>query len=176
LWGVAGFAVLATLCLFNRIRLAIAIIKAASDFVKDTWAVFLVPPMAILVLVAFYIYWGITSVYLASCGDTSQIKSTPFGTFSYDEDLQRLLIYHLFGLLWFNAFVIAGVQFIIASATCLWYFSQGTGQGASGTVRKSVWRLFRYHLGSIAFGSLILAIVQLIRIILAYFQYQAKKL
>jgi len=85
------------------------------------------------------------------------------------------MIYHLFGALWFTAFISACVQFIIASSTCIWYFSQGTGQGATGTVRKSVWRLFRYHFGSIAFGSLILAVVQLIRIILAYMEQQAKK-
>jgi len=82
----------------------------------------------------------------------------------------------LFGLLWVNAFVIAATQFIMASSACLWYFSQGTGQAASGTVGTSVKRLFRYHFGSIAFGSLILAIVQMIRIILAYMETQAKKM
>jgi len=82
----------------------------------------------------------------------------------------------LFGLLWFNAFVLAACQFVIASTTALWYFSQGTGQNAPKTVRTSLKRLFRYHFGSIAFGSLILAIIQMIRLILAYFQAQAKKM
>ena len=39
----------------------------------------------------------------------------------------------------------------------------------------SLWRVFRYHLGSIAFGSLLIAIIQAIRAALAYFQRQSEK-
>ena len=37
------------------------------------------------------------------------------------------------------------------------------------------WRLLRYHLGTAAFGSLIIALIQLIRIILTYVQHIVKK-
>jgi len=175
-WGVAGLTFLAVLCLFSRIRLAIAIMKAAADYVKDTPSAFIVPPLTFLSVMTFFGFWGVAVVYLISSGDPSQIKSTPFGTFTFDKTLKRLLIYELFGLLWFNAFVIASCQFVIASSVSLWYFSQGTGQGASKTIRTSIWRLLRYHLDSIAFGSLIIAIIQMIRIVLAYMQAQAQKL
>ena len=39
----------------------------------------------------------------------------------------------------------------------------------------SFWRLIRYHLGTAAFGSLIIAIIQMIRLILAYVQYMVNK-
>jgi len=175
-WAVAIIVALAVLCLFNRIRLAIAIIKAAADYVKETPSAMLLPPVTVIVLCIFFGYWGVTAVYLISSGDATRFEDSAFGTFEFDKDLQRLLIYHLFGLLWFNAFVIAATQFVLASSTCLWYFSQGTGQGAKGTIRKSIHRLLRYHFGSIAFGSLILAIIQFIRIVLAYLQAQAKKM
>jgi len=175
-WAVAGITILAVLCLFSRIRLAIAIMKAASDYVRSTFSILFLPPVTVLILVCFYVYWGIAAIYLVSSGDATQIQDTPFGTFEFDKTLKRLLIYHLFGLLWLNAFVIAATQFIIASSVCLWYFSRGTGQEATKTVRTSIYRLFRYHFGSIAFGSLILAIIQMIRLILAYFQAQAKKM
>jgi len=175
-WAVAIIVALAVLCLFNRIRLAIAIIKAAADYVKETPSAMLLPPVTVIVLCIFFGYWGVTAVYLISSGDASRIEDTAFGTFEFDKNLQRLLIYHLFGLLWFNAFVIAATQFVLASSTCLWYFSQGTGQGAKGTIRKSIHRLLRYHFGSIAFGSLILAIIQMIRLILAYLSAKAKSL
>jgi choline transporter-like protein 2/4/5 len=175
-WGVAALTFLSVLCLFTRIRLAIAILKAAADYVKDTPSVFLYAPFNVIVLILFYGYWGITAVYLVSSGDAKQIGNSAFGTFEFDKKLQRLLIYHVFALLWFNAFVIASTQFVLASSTCLWYFSQGTGQKSVKTIRKSIYRLLRYHLGSIAFGSLILAIVQMIRLVLAYMQAQAKKL
>lgn len=149
--------------------------KSAAEYVKATPSVFIVPVLSILVLAAFYAYWAVTAVYLASAGNPQRMKDYPFGTFDYDKKLQHYMIYHLFGGLWLTAFVAASVQFVIASSTCMWYFSQGTGQFASGTVRKSIWRLFRYHFGSIAFGSLILAIIQLVRIILAYIEKHGKK-
>jgi hypothetical protein len=175
-WGVAGFTFLAVLCLFNRIRLAIAIMKAAADYVKDTPTVFLVPPVTVVILLIFYAFWTSAAVFLVSSGDAVRMESSAFGTFSFDKRLKRLLGYHLFALLWVNGFIIAATQFVIASSTALWYFSQGTGQSAPATVRTSVKRLFKYHFGSIAFGSLILAIIQFIRLVLAYIQAQSKKL
>jgi hypothetical protein len=175
-WAIAGLTFLAVLCLYSRIRLAIAIMKAAADYVKETPSACLLPPVTIIFLITFYLFWGVAAVYLVSSGDASQIQGSPFGSFEFDKTLQRLLIYHLFGLLWLNAFIIASCQFVIASSTCLWYFSQGTGQGVTKTIRTSLHRLFRYHLGSIAFGSLIIAIIQMIRIMLSYMQYQAKKM
>lgn len=56
-------------------------------------------------------------------------------------------------------------QFIIASACAIWYWEQN---GTHKPISRSIYRAFRYHLGSLAFGSLLLAIVQMIRIILAY--------
>ena len=38
----------------------------------------------------------------------------------------------------------------------------------------SVWRVFRYHLGTVAFGSFIIALVQLIRLIMKYLEKKAK--
>ncbi len=63
-------------------------------------------------------------------------------------------------------------QFIIIVTVCVWYFSHGTDKEGSGGVIKAIWWTFRYHLGSLAFGSLILAIVWAIRII---FEYMRKK-
>lgn len=175
-WGVAGFTFLAVLCLFNRIRLAIAVMKAAADYVKDTPSVFLVPPITVAILLIFYAFWSSAAIFLVSSGDATQIQGTALGTFTYNKTLKRLMIYHLFALLWVNAFIIAATQFVLASSTALWYFSQGTGQANKATLRTSVKRLFRYHFGSIAFGSLILAIIQFIRLVLAYIQAQSKKL
>ena len=42
-------------------------------------------------------------------------------------------------------------------------------------VATSFWRLVRYHLGSVAFGSFIIALVQLIRIIMQYIERKLAK-
>ena len=43
------------------------------------------------------------------------------------------------------------------------------------TVISAFWRLVRFHLGTAAFGSFIIALIQLVRIILAYIEHLVKK-
>lgn len=74
--------------------------------------------------------------------------------------------------LWLFAFVDALTQFVIASSAAIWYFSQ---ENCHAPVRRSFYRGFRYHMGSLAFGSLLVAIVQLIRLIVEFMKKQAGK-
>ena len=78
--------------------------------------------------------------------------------------------YNLFGLFWINAFFNALNQFVIASTACIWYFEQSDliPEKTLSPVCKSFYRAFRYHLGSLAFGSLLVAIVQFMIVILEY--------
>mmetsp|Transcript_14475 Transcript_14475/g.25467 ORF Transcript_14475/g.25467 Transcript_14475/m.25467 type:complete len:992 (+) Transcript_14475:101-3076(+) len=43
-----------------------------------------------------------------------------------------------------------------------------------GPIRRGAWNLFRYHLGSVAFGAFIIAVIQMIRALLYYYQKQAE--
>merc|ERR1719506_1592253 len=45
--------------------------------------------------------------------------------------------------------------------------------GKKSAVRTGVWYCFRYHMGSLAFGAFIIAVVQFIRYALMYFEKQA---
>lgn len=74
--------------------------------------------------------------------------------------------YLLFSLLWNNAVLVAIGQMTIAGAVGVWYW-KGTSPVSTGLKN-----CFRYHLGSIAFGSFILAIVQLVKWWLRYLQKQ----
>lgn len=57
----------------------------------------------------------------------------------------------------------------------MWYFAQPDGNNLHAPILTSVYRLFRYHFGSIAFGSLLVAIIQFVRLILEFIDEQAKK-
>jgi hypothetical protein len=71
--------------------------------------------------------------------------------------------YFVFGTLWCNALLQAVTTFVIASACCMWYYSHGPANDLHLPVLRSFGRSIRYHLGSLAFGSLLLAIVQFIQ-------------
>lgn len=50
----------------------------------------------------------------------------------------------------------ASCQFIIMGAVCFWFFNKDKKDGALG---KSIGILLKYHLGTVAFGSLLIAIL-----------------
>jgi len=79
-----------------------------------------------------------------------------------------------FMLLWNNAFNIACGQFIIAAAAAAWFFTPNSEKGKRGCTRQAVYWAVRYHLGSLAFGSFIIAVVEFIRYTLLYLQKQAE--
>lgn len=59
------------------------------------------------------------------------------------------------------------------ASACLWYFEVNTDTKGRGTVNRAYWIAFRYHLGSVAFGSFLIAICQMIRLL---FEYYRKKM
>lgn len=80
------------------------------------------------------------------------------------------LWYNLFGYLWLNAFIIGCTQFIISASCAIWYFSSNSESYGHGGLCKGLRWVLRYHLGSIAFGAFLIAVVQLIRILFEYYK------
>jgi len=81
----------------------------------------------------------------------------------------------LFVFFWNNALNIAIGQCLIAGAVGVWFFTSNSEKGSRRVIAQSTWNVFRYHLGSLAFGSFIIAVIQLIRAILKYYEKQAKQ-
>jgi methyl coenzyme M reductase beta subunit len=61
----------------------------------------------------------------------------------------------------------------LAVAAATWYFSHSADSGGSASIFKGFKWILRYHLGSIAFGSLIIAICEFIKFM---FEYYRKKM
>jgi choline transporter-like protein 2/4/5 len=159
---------LVVLCGINRIRLAIGIIKTAADFVKDCPCAMVIPLVIFLLVLVFWGFWICGMIMIYSMGTVTNIPGEPYGKILWDPNTKIFLGIFIFSGLWKNAFLMALTQFILASTCCIWYFSHGPGQSLHRPISKSVYRAFRYHLGSLAFGSFILALVQFIRLVLAY--------
>eukprot|EP00825_Cyclidium_porcatum_P018701 TRINITY_DN2128_c0_g1_i2.p1 TRINITY_DN2128_c0_g1~~TRINITY_DN2128_c0_g1_i2.p1 ORF type:complete len:412 (-),score=21.78 TRINITY_DN2128_c0_g1_i2:104-1339(-) len=172
IWAILGISIVVIMCMFNRIRLAIAIIKSAAIFVGQVPLSIAIPPVIGILQFMWLAYWFTVFVFVYSVGDITGSKSSPFATIKWDSSTRNILWFHLFGGLWVNSLFIAINQFIIASAVCIWYFSQPSPPHAP--IFRSIYRSIRYHLGSLAFGALLLAIVQFLRVVLAYLSAKAK--
>jgi len=85
--------------------------------------------------------------------------------------------YSFFSYLWNQMLNVALGQFIIAAAVAIWFWTPNSekGSGMCGKLLKtSVRYAFRFHFGSLCFGSCIIAIVMWIRYLMMYFEQQAK--
>ncbi len=79
----------------------------------------------------------------------------------------------VFGFFWIVSFLIACNEFVVIVSAITWYFSDKTIEDDDGIpgdsdVKYGFWWSVRYHMGSLAFGSFILAVVWIIRIIFEY--------
>eukprot|EP00698_Gefionella_okellyi_P009522 TRINITY_DN2428_c0_g1_i1.p1 TRINITY_DN2428_c0_g1~~TRINITY_DN2428_c0_g1_i1.p1 ORF type:complete len:647 (+),score=142.72 TRINITY_DN2428_c0_g1_i1:61-2001(+) len=165
-------------CMCSRIRLAIQIVKEASKAMADVPCIVCVPIPIVAVMVMFIGYWCIILVFLASSGS---ITFAAFGQSLYvaNDNIRYVMLYHLFGGLWTFNWIIAIGYTVIAGAVGAWYFTYpdpvtGSKSAAGFPVARSLKNTFVYHLGSLAFGALIIAIVQFIRILLAIAERQIK--
>jgi len=83
--------------------------------------------------------------------------------------------YSFFSFLWSNFFIIALGQCTIAGAVGIWFFTAKGEKWKKATVLVSLKNALLWHSGSLAFGSLILAIVVWIKWFLTFLSKQAKQ-
>jgi choline transporter-like protein 2/4/5 len=81
----------------------------------------------------------------------------------------QVYIYHLInalGFLWISFFVAAVRHMVLATTFATWYWTFNKRNIPSFTVLRSFWLTCRYHVGTLAFGSLIMWICDIVRILL----------
>ncbi|XP_059622828.1 choline transporter-like 2 isoform X4 [Phlebotomus argentipes] len=79
------------------------------------------------------------------------------------------------GFFWLLFFVSAFNEMVLASAFSTWYWTFHKSDVPFFNVTISMGRTMRYHLGTLAFGSLIITICRIIRCILEYIDHKLKK-
>ncbi|XP_040261407.1 choline transporter-like protein 4 [Bufo bufo] len=93
----------------------------------------------------------------------------------FQQNLFNLQIYNVIGFLWCMNFVIALGQCVLAGTFASYYWAFHKPKDIPYfPVSAAFMRTLRYHTGSLAFGALILTIVQLIRIVLEYLDHKLK--
>ncbi|XP_055975855.1 choline transporter-like protein 2 isoform X2 [Sorex fumeus] len=97
------------------------------------------------------------------------------GESGYHRALLGLQIFNAFMFFWLANFVLALGQVTLAGAFASYYWALNKPDDLPAFPLFSAFgRALRYHTGSLAFGSLILAIVQIIRVILEYLDQRLK--
>ncbi|KAJ1388996.1 choline transporter-like protein, partial [Ochromonadaceae sp. CCMP2298] len=146
----------------------------------------LLPVVQAAGLVIFLCPWFIYNLYLASSGDieihTAEYEyegvtsSYSYRTFEYKPNTRYAFLFMLFSFFWPSEFILAVGQLVVALSFTAWYFTRDKRSITSATV----WWVLRtacvHHLGTAAFGSLIVAIIRTIRFVILYFQKKMKRI
>lgn len=169
LFVFTGLLWLITLALRNRIRLSVVILEQASKAVARMPWMYLAPVMTNVFMIGFIAYWLAVYAYMATSGDGRLVQ----GRIQYDDptNYTEMWWYHMFGLFWVSQFILACEEIAIAGAVSTWFFTR-KDETLVSPFWGSVGRLIRYHLGSAAFGSLIIAVVKLIRFVFEYVNHK----
>ena len=97
--------------------------------------------------------------------------------YSWNNQIRYAFIYHFFGLLWTNQFIVGLSCVTVAGAIGQFYWAASDPHSMSSfPVLTSMKNCFLYHLGSIAFGSLIMAIIMFIRFLLEFLDKKTRNL
>uniref|UniRef100_A0A7N8YLM8 Choline transporter-like protein n=1 Tax=Mastacembelus armatus TaxID=205130 RepID=A0A7N8YLM8_9TELE len=183
--------ILLLIFLRKRLLIAIALIKEASRAIGHVMCSLFYPLFTFLLLAIVIAYWAVTAVYplvtgcwfknystsamKAQCPDTQCLFAFYGGETVYHKYLIGLQFYNVFLFFWCANFVTALGQMTLAGAfaSYYWAFVKPDDMPAF-PVFSALGRSLRYHTGTLAFGSLILSIIQIIRVLLEYLDHKLK--
>ncbi|XP_065351006.1 choline transporter-like protein 1 [Cloeon dipterum] len=148
----------------SRIKLVVQLFREAGKAISDMPTLLLLPWLTFIFVGIFIAFWFYLALWIESSG---MLTSENNVNFNYKKDGAMMVTrwYNLLAMFWITQFVIACQHMSVAGAVSFWYFSRRKS-GLSSPVAKSISRTVRFHLGSVAFGSLLVAIVQFARVIL----------
>uniref|UniRef100_A0A8C9WSK5 Choline transporter-like protein n=1 Tax=Scleropages formosus TaxID=113540 RepID=A0A8C9WSK5_SCLFO len=116
-----------------------------------------------------------TSNISAVCPDAQCLFAFYGGETYYHKYLILFQFYNLFLFFWCANFVTALGQVTLAGAFASYYWALKKPDDLPAfPIFSSLGRALRYHTGSLAFGALILSIVQVIRVLLEYLDHKLK--
>ena len=185
LWAISALLILTFCCLRKQIWLSMKCVKKTGKALGSMPLIILFPVVQAAGFAIFMVLFLIYGIYLASLGtldsSTYSVDIGPFSytvsvrDFDYDQTTQNMAWYLLFCLFWTSQFIIAVGEIVIAMSVSKWFFARDKRKVGSGTVWTSLWHTLGFHLGTAAFGSLIVALVKMVRAFLAKLQKEAKK-
>jgi len=103
-----------------------------------------------------------------------------FNDLSTDTRKGIMFAVHFVGCLWTYYFINACAYTTYAGVGGRWFFSHENGElkvrfyGGCGSILDSAWCVFTRHLGTMAFGSAILTIIMLVRLVCEYINQKTK--
>jgi len=166
----------------KAISISIKTISLAARCIDDMPLIVLTPLIQVIGFVLFMVPLVYYCLYLASDGIfiDHYIDGDYVGkTYHLNPGVGQRLWFMFFCVLWTGNFIAAFGFVVIAISSAGWYFTvpnERANKFNSLTLSKSYWEVLRYHSGTAAFGSLLIALIQFPRYVAMYIQKHSKTL
>ncbi|CAL1534442.1 unnamed protein product [Lymnaea stagnalis] len=155
------------LVLRKRIIFVVALLQEAGSCVSAMPLLLIQPLWTFILLLMFFVYW-VTVLAFLSTAETPTVTEQGYVLFAKHETVTYFWWFHLVGLIWVSEFILNCQSFVVSGAVARWYFTRDKSQ-LGFPILGTVGRLIVFHQGSVAFGSLILTLVKIPKMILEFF-------
>jgi len=171
--------VMLVVCCHSLINTALGCVEAACDCMFQMWELLLQPALDTVVRVTCFFSLLYGGIWVASMGDVHADHDATIGghkvrgvsrSVQFSEDEQYMVAYYIFGCFWILELANAFGQFTVSYMVVLWYYTR-IDEESKKKPRIYCAILKGYaaglvHLGSLAFGSFLIATCRMVRLIL----------
>lgn len=121
-------------CNWTNIAIGAEIMGAAGDFLASNTRIAIVPVVCYLLTLPIIAWYGATNVFMYSMGTPYFVDKQMFASMKDEKSIEVMFWLFMFGFFWIMAFILAILQFTIATTTALWYFGCDSDEGDSPSV------------------------------------------
>ncbi|XP_067121136.1 choline transporter-like protein 1 [Centruroides vittatus] len=157
----------------KRIGLVAALYKEAGKAI-GSMPLLLIQPVWTFIALGIVCTILVVGFFFLQTSGQPEVNESGYVNYRLNTFFQAMRWYHLFAIFWLTQFIISCQHVVIAGAVATWFFTRDKSKLGS-PILTSTKNVVRYHLGSIALGSLIIAIIKLIRFIMKQVERQLKK-
>eukprot|EP00299_Pterocystis_sp_00344_P017473 c8748_g1_i1.p1 GENE.c8748_g1_i1~~c8748_g1_i1.p1 ORF type:complete len:581 (-),score=121.13 c8748_g1_i1:23-1606(-) len=145
----------------KRISLTGELMEEAAAAVEAMPLLVVFPILPLFAMLSYFVLWFYSAMFIISSSDTAP---TGDERFVMDARASRMFGFHVFALIWNLLFIVAVQDTTVAGSVATWYYTRDKANLQS-PISRSLFQTLRYNLGSVAFGSLIVAIVKILTIL-----------
>ena len=162
-------------CLYYSIKISVRVLKTSSKVIMRNMRMVIVPVTGFIIITGYLAFSVYFLLYLMSCGNINvhEFAGVYYTTYDWTDEQKYMIGASVFYFFWMVAFMLAATEYVLIVAVVSWYFTENAENRGNFSILRGYWWTIRYNMGSLLFGSLIIAIVWTIRTI---FEYINKKI
>ncbi|CAI6349795.1 unnamed protein product [Macrosiphum euphorbiae] len=151
----------------SRIALVVQLFKESGKAIQSMPLLLIQPMVTFLFLCLAIVLWSYFAVLIQGSGSPAFEPLSHNVYYKKDQLMKFARVYNILVLVWVIEFIIGCQHMIIAGSVATWFFTRNK-DNVSSPISTSISYLFNYHMGSVALGSFIIAVLQIIRAILNF--------